>query len=248
MVAFAQFGGRMTEEMIDGRHTKKSAVLTNILAESINPSPREILVVGCGSGAEAGILARAFRANTVGIDLGEQFNFDHIAAEPAKLLRMDARNLEFAENTFDLVYSFHSLEHIPTPEKALMEMARVLRPGGTYLIGTPNKSRLLGYIGTDEPIAKKIVWNLNDLKMRFTGRWSNEKGAHAGFKESELVSMCARAFSDAPAVLSDQYYRRLYRTKTAVVEFLIKSGAKAVIYPCVYVLGRNIKDRGPDNC
>jgi len=237
----------MTEKNIDGRHTKKSAVLADILAEAIRPLPREILVVGCGSGAEAGILARTFNANTVGIDLGEQFNFDHVDAEPAKLLRMDARDLQFAENMFDLVYSFHSLEHIPTPEKALMEMARVLRPGGTYLIGTPNKSRLLGYIGADEPLANKIAWNLNDLGMRFTGRWSNEKGAHAGFKESELVSMCAIAFNSAPAVLSDQYYRRLYSNKKAVVEFLIKSGARAVFYPCVYVLGRNTKERRHDN-
>lgn len=95
----------------------------------------DILVVGCGTGQEAGIIARAFKANTIGIDIGTDFDFDHQGSAPARLVSMDARDLRFPDASFDLIYSFHVLEHIPEPERALREMARALRPGGRYLNG-----------------------------------------------------------------------------------------------------------------
>jgi SAM-dependent methyltransferase len=80
---------------------------------------------------------------TYGIDIGAEFAFDHAAASPATLRLMDAQALEFDDASFDLVYSFHALEHIPNFCEALREMSRVLRLGGTFCIGTPNKARFL---------------------------------------------------------------------------------------------------------
>lgn len=59
------------------------------------------------------------------------------------LQRGDATSLDFADGRFDCIYSFHALEHIPDYRKALQEMRRVLAPGGTYCIGTPNRLRLV---------------------------------------------------------------------------------------------------------
>jgi len=118
----------MTEfnEIIKGH---KTAAMITVLRSAVHEeTPRNILVVGCGSGLEAGDIARAFGASTIGIDTCDQFSFDHSAAAPAKLMAMDARELEFSDASFDLVYSFHALEHIPTPARALAEMARILRP------------------------------------------------------------------------------------------------------------------------
>ena len=89
-------------------------------------------MIGCGTGEEAGILARAFKAETIGIDLATDA-FDHQLAYPAKLLVMDARNLTFNNAYFDFVYSFHALEHITDPRRALIEMSRVLKRGGHYI-------------------------------------------------------------------------------------------------------------------
>jgi ubiquinone/menaquinone biosynthesis C-methylase UbiE len=222
------------DEGIKGR---KTAAMIKVLRSVLMEPPRDILVVGCGSGAEAGDLARAFAAATVGIDVGNEFAFDYVRAEPAKLKVMDARRLEFPEASFDLVYSFHALEHIPDPEQALAEMARVLRPGHTYLIGTPNKSRLLGYLGSPTPLRNKIMWNLNDLRMRLLGKWSNDAGAHAGFTQKELNRLCGQAFGGRPRSVSDDYYRALYRRQRRAVDFLVTSKLKAFLYPCIYVAG-----------
>src|SRR5262249_49708260 len=48
----------------------------------------------------------------------------------------DARELPFADRSFDMVMSAHMLEHLPAPSEGLREIARVLRPQGLLLIIT----------------------------------------------------------------------------------------------------------------
>jgi len=196
--------------------------------------PRRILVVGCGSGLEAGALARAFAAETVGIDICDNFEFDHAGAAPAVLKVMDARALDLPDASFDLVYSFHALEHIPAPDRALAEMARVLAPGGHVVVGTPNRSRLLGYFGAPHPLADKIRWNVADWRMRMAGRWSNEAGAHAGFSASELTGMTRHAFGRSRDI-TGAYYRLLYPRYAALVATIEQAGLAPLVFPCVYV-------------
>ena len=219
---------------LDEIHSAKIAVLASLIADRVAHPPRHILVVGCGSGHEAGIIARKFGADTIGIDLEEEFSFDHAGSAPAKLMQMDAQSLDFADEQFDLVFSFHALEHITNPETALKQMARVLRPGGLFCIGTPNKSRLIGYVGSATTLKKKILWNLNDWRMHLTGRWDNAAGAHAGFTSNELLRLCHTAFGEAHEISAD-YYETLSRRP--IVRKLIVSPFRHIIFPCVYVIG-----------
>jgi tocopherol O-methyltransferase len=48
----------------------------------------------------------------------------------------DALDMPFADDTFDLVWSMESGEHMPDKEKFLQECYRVLKPGGTFLMAT----------------------------------------------------------------------------------------------------------------
>lgn len=52
----------------------------------------------------------------------------------------DATQLPFAAESFDMVTMFDVLEHIPDDQGAIAEAWRVLKPGGTLLISTPNQS------------------------------------------------------------------------------------------------------------
>jgi ubiquinone/menaquinone biosynthesis C-methylase UbiE len=222
----------MEMEQVSARKTQ--ALATIVRAHC--PAPRRILVVGCGDGLEAGILARFFGAQTIGIDLGQQFEFARAAAAPAELLEMDARQLRFDDACFDLVYSFHALEHIQEPVRALREMARVLAPGGTFCIGTPNKQRLVGYLGSPAAFTDKIWWNLSDLRMRLAGRWDNSLGAHAGFAARELRAMCRAAFGNAMDI-TDRYYRQLYAQHPVALGLVLGTPCKWLLLPCCYTLG-----------
>src|SRR5262249_11840460 len=51
----------------------------------------------------------------------------------------DVRALPFQTDAFDLVYSMGTIEHFADSEIAVREIARVLKPGGTAIIGVPNK-------------------------------------------------------------------------------------------------------------
>jgi SAM-dependent methyltransferase len=220
-----------------GGAASKTAVLAKLLASALPNPVSRILVVGCGNGFDAGVLARAFGAKTIGIDIYDIF--DPAAGAPAEFMQMDARALTFEDNNFDFVYSFHALEHIPEPQRALAEMNRVLRPGGVYCVGTPNRTRAIGYLSVNASWHAILAQNLADWRARLRGRFRNEYGAHAGFSGSELKSMCEMAFGQARNI-SDQYYSALYSLRPFLMRFVIGVGLQAIAWPSVYITGSKL--------
>jgi ubiquinone/menaquinone biosynthesis C-methylase UbiE len=73
--------------------------------------------------------------------------------EPIFVAQADATRLPFAQDTFDAVISVHVLHLIPNWQAAVMEIARVLRPGAPLL--------LCWNAGDDLPQVKKLwdAWN-----------------------------------------------------------------------------------------
>ncbi|MGI8505901.1 MAG: class I SAM-dependent methyltransferase [Solirubrobacteraceae bacterium] len=94
-------------------------------------APGSVLDVGCGEGVlSAQWAARLGSGRVVGVDLEDS----KLEAEWALRARpnlefraMRAERLGFAEDEFDLVAATEVLEHVPDPELALFEMARVAR-------------------------------------------------------------------------------------------------------------------------
>ncbi len=98
-----------------------------------------VLEIGSGTGA----LLHELRGRDIdaeGVELRQEF-IDQ-AREwygPLPLTRVTGVLLPFADRSFDVVMSFDVFEHIPDSDAHLREVWRVLRPGGTYLMQTPNK-------------------------------------------------------------------------------------------------------------
>jgi SAM-dependent methyltransferase len=99
-----------------------------------------VLEVGYGAGAVLLALAPAARALT-GIDLDADPAGVHtlLAARSYKadLSKGNVYALAFADGAFDLVVSFSVFEHLHEYPRGLAEVARVLRPGGHFLLGMP---------------------------------------------------------------------------------------------------------------
>lgn len=214
----------------------KTPVLAQFISEKCANTPRTILVVGCGGGIEAAVLGLLLKAQVTGIDVAT--NFDERAAKIANLQYGDATNMDFEDESFDFVFSFHALEHIPDYRKALSEMRRVLRPGGGWLIGTPNRDRLIGYLGSkDATLRQKFEWNLADWKAKFTGCFRNELGAHAGYTEQELRNELSSVFSVVEDI-TNNYYRVIYQRRRKVIEAILRSGMGRWLLPAVYFIGQ----------
>ncbi|HET9012726.1 MAG TPA: class I SAM-dependent methyltransferase [Gemmatimonadaceae bacterium] len=94
---------------------------------------QRLLEVGCGRGWLTQRMQERF-PSTYGVDVNPR---SILHAVTANLHVMDATALDFDDAQFDLVYSFHAIEHIVDADAALREMQRVLRPGGRILLVYP---------------------------------------------------------------------------------------------------------------
>lgn len=214
---------------------RKTVVLADILREYQGGSPPRILVVGCGTGIEAAVLAQRLQTHVTGIDIDPQF--DKEASEVADLQLGDATCMDFDDASFDFVYSYHVLEHIPDYQAALREIRRVLKPGGGYMIGTPNRTRLIGYLGSEgTALIKKIEWNLADWSAKMRGKFRNEFGAHAGYSLDELHDELTQIFTTAVSITS-KYYFEVYSDKQLLVSALLRTGTARWFFPAVYFYG-----------
>lgn len=108
------------------------------------PGNVKVLDVGCGIGGTSRYLAKKYGANgsVTGITLSP--NQVERATQLAKergidnvnFQVMDALNMNFPDNSFDIVWACESGEHMPDKKKYVEEMARVLKPGGRIVIAT----------------------------------------------------------------------------------------------------------------
>ena len=89
------------------------------------------LEVGCGTGLILERIARVAE-RAVGLDLSPGM-LQQARARGLDVVQGVATALPFADESFDVTYSYKVLAHVPEIELALSEMARVTRRGGTVL-------------------------------------------------------------------------------------------------------------------
>ncbi len=113
--------------------------LTLRLAQLAGVAPgARVVDVACGSGATALLLERELGCVTVGVDLGtraiERASRATPAGARASFLLGDAEALPLPDATFDVALSECSLCTFPDKPRAVEEMARVVRAGGSIAI------------------------------------------------------------------------------------------------------------------
>lgn len=130
-----------------------------------------VLEVGVGTG----LALPKYRSDiaVTGIDFSE----DMLAKAQARvkeldighvknLKQMDARTLNFADETFDAVAAMHMISVVPEPKRVMAEMARVCKPGGLIV--------MTNHFATETGIMARIE--------RFTAPFSNLLGWHSDFE------------------------------------------------------------------
>lgn len=195
------------------------------------------LVVGFGKGHEASYIGGVLGRKIIGIDL--QMVIADMHHDDFVPTIANACDIPFADQSFGFILCHHVLEHISDPPTALADMARVLCHDGFLYIGTPNRHRLVGYIGSHNATKyQKIHANLTDYRARIKGRFRNEAGAHAGFTNGELSSMLLPYFRDAKWLTRDYIqfkYGSLLPQKLlnfVTLKFIMEFAAPAIYILC----------------
>jgi 2-polyprenyl-3-methyl-5-hydroxy-6-metoxy-1,4-benzoquinol methylase len=112
----------------------------SLIGEWVDLPKSRVLDAGCGAGAFVDAMAQR-GADAHGIEYVEEKISERQARYPGdtKVQHGDVEALAFPDNDFDAVLLNEVLEHVPNDVKALAEVHRVTKPGGTLVIFSPNR-------------------------------------------------------------------------------------------------------------
>lgn len=125
------------------------------------------LDVGCGSGVWL-LKMQALGWQVEGVEVSPT------ACAAARAAGLTVHQAQLADarlpaDSFDVVRIWHTLEHVPDPALVLREAARLLKPGGTLLIGVPNAggwmARLFGSYWFDLDVPRHL-WHFTERDLR----------------------------------------------------------------------------------
>lgn len=139
-----QFGARFYDEARTGVTASDAEVLAPLFCAALQhvPAP-QVLDVATGTGRVPLLIASQpwFSGHVVGLDctpaMLERARAKASAAGLQGRIELrsgDAGQLPWPDNSFDLVTSLEALEFFPRPRRALDEMIRALKPGGTLIV------------------------------------------------------------------------------------------------------------------
>lgn len=110
---------------------------------------KKVLEIGCGRGVGTEIIFERFGAGEVhAFDLDPKMvgiarrRLAKFGQQKLRLSVGDAERIDAADNSYDVVFDFGIIHHIPKWEDAVKEVARVLKPGGKFYFEEVTKKAL----------------------------------------------------------------------------------------------------------
>jgi SAM-dependent methyltransferase len=184
-----------------------------IVRQHLRPEFR-VLDFGAGRGKDGLLDFRDVVDHVAGVDID-----DGVLRNPylhERQLIEPGKPLDFADNTFDVVYSCNVLEHVDDPQAVIGDIVRVLKPGGLFLAKTPNRNHY-------------VAWTARLTPTRFH-RFANRL---RGRLDEDTFATCYRCNSK-------RQLRRLVAEQPLTIEFLeFQEGRPEYlrIFPLTYFCG-----------
>lgn len=152
----------------------------------------KILDAGCGGGATLQSLRRYGRAR--GMELSEEA-VRYARERGREVVEGSIENMPFAAGEFDLALALDVVEHVPEDLRALEELCRTLRPGGSLLVTVP---------------ALEMLWSAHDVANGHYRRYTL-CGLRRRVEESGFEIVTATYFNTLlfPAILAVRGLQRL---------------------------------------
>lgn len=151
--------------------TRRVHKVVRTIVDALKPS--SLLDVGCGNGGFLAIM-NAQNCKLAGADLSpEMIKYARERLEETADLRVaDSEHLPWDANSFDCLTCNFSFHHYPNPSAVLLEMKRVLKPGGHLVISDPWFPGLLRYFANLAVRFSKLgdvrIYSLDELRSFLT--------------------------------------------------------------------------------
>lgn len=149
-------------------------------------TPKRILEIGAGRG----VLTRVLKDRGHQI-IGTEINHEYIAFAKEEndvdlvFTNVETTDLPFPDKSFDFVISFDVFEHIPDSDAHLKEVSRVLAPGGSYLLCTPNKLTNVPF----EILKEKSLTKYKEYHIALHTFWGLKKRLQKNGYQTSFVSI-----------------------------------------------------------
>lgn len=149
-------------DLLRHRNREIAAVLPKELGRALD--------CGCGAGDVSAILAEHARmVVSLDVALANLHQTRRNLQGSVAVVCAGAEDLPFASEQFDAIVLADVIEHIPRRERAMTELARVLRPGGLLVIATPDR-RVLETIEAIDRVAARGIRGLRSIVRLVRGR------------------------------------------------------------------------------
>jgi SAM-dependent methyltransferase len=162
--------------------------------------PRRILEVGCGEGELAERMLNELGAEVVAVDQSERM-VELTAARDVDARVGDVQNLPFADGEFDVAVAAWMLFHVRDIDRALSELARVVRPGGRLVAVTNGVEHLRELYELLGAARRQFTFSAeqaeSDLSRRFARVERRDASGWIAFPDRATV----QAFVDAFIIL-----------------------------------------------
>lgn len=204
------------------------AYLASMLQVIPELTGKTVLEVGCSDGLVCDMVALLGARKVVGVDVMRTVGCGFIDSGVDYHV-MDAADLKFPDETFDVVFSIATLEHVPNPPRVLDEITRVLRRGGyAYvqagpLYHSPFGHHMFGYFQAEPWI------HLRKTKDEII-RHAKEHGIDAAIKRD--LGLSAEAYISG--MLSRDHLNGLLLAEYGLEEFRSRRDIKVLKYDVSY--------------
>ena len=134
--------GFLGKMMLSGMNSGHAKLADWGLSHLADIAPEKAVDLGCGAGRNVGELLKKYpKTHVTGMDYSDlsvekakDYNKAMIAAGRCEVLRGDVLDIPFPAEMFDLATAFETVYFWPGLEKCFAQVAKVLKPGGSFLI------------------------------------------------------------------------------------------------------------------
>ncbi len=171
---------------------QRTDILSHFMPKTKN---QKILDVGCGSGIHMVEYVPRCKSIT-GVDYSKQMldvatvELQKTKKRNWKLVQADATRISLPSGTFDSAYAMGLLDYVEHPKKVCLEVHRLLKPNGIFVVSIPKNPSLFGFLRT--PFGKRIkktIFRLPQIDNAMTEEMLQTLFSSTGFSMQKKISL-----------------------------------------------------------